>query len=283
MSVHRLLQLYPGLIKQAQLPACAGNYSWEEEVRIKEATTLKKKFDRDGYVAIPKFLTADEVAELEAHIARYVKDVVPNVPAGEVFYEIKGQPETLKQLQRMFRYDDWFQMLFFAERFTKLAKLLLDAIPVGKNLQWFNKPPLASSPTPPHQDGYYFMIEPCDAVTMWLALDVVDEENGCVRYVRGSHRKGLRLHGSTGVLGFSQGITDYCDEDQALEVPMPAAPGDLLIHHSLTIHSAGSNRSQRARKALGFIYYSSKARENTEAHEEYQRKIKEEWGKENRL
>ena len=44
------------------------------------------------------------------------------------------------------------------------------------NLQYFNKSPGANKPTPPHQDGYYFMITPCEAVTMWLALDEVDDE-----------------------------------------------------------------------------------------------------------
>jgi ectoine hydroxylase-related dioxygenase (phytanoyl-CoA dioxygenase family) len=87
---------------------------------------------------------------------------------------------------------------------------------------------------------------------------LVDEENGCVRYVPGSHRQGLRPHASTDVLGFSQGISGYSDADRALEIPMPAKPGDILIHHSPTIHSAGSNRSPRTRKALGFIYYSSR-------------------------
>jgi ectoine hydroxylase-related dioxygenase (phytanoyl-CoA dioxygenase family) len=50
-------------------------------------------------------------------------------------------------------------------------------------MQYFNKPPSVGQPTPPHQDGYYFMLDPCEAVTMWFALDEVDEENGRMRYV----------------------------------------------------------------------------------------------------
>ena len=92
----------------------------------------------------------------------------------------------------MFQYDEWFNQFFFSERFIKLAELLMGTSIVGKNLQWFNKPPGAGQPTPPHQDGYYFMLEPNEAVTMWLALDEVTEENGCVRYCRGSHQRGLR-------------------------------------------------------------------------------------------
>lgn len=50
------------------------------------------------------------------------------------------------------------------------------------------KPPRIGKGTPPHQDGYYFMLEPNEAVTMWMALEDVNEENGCVRYVKESHK-----------------------------------------------------------------------------------------------
>lgn len=78
----------------------------------------------------------------------------------------------------------------FGSRFEKLASILLHDEVIGKNIQYFNKPPKIGKPTPAHQDGYYFMLEPNEAVTMWMALEPVDEENGCVRYVKGSHKKG---------------------------------------------------------------------------------------------
>ena len=40
---------------------------------------------------------------------------------------------------------------------------------------------------------------------MWLALDEVDETNGCLCYVPGSHRQGLREHARTRTLGFLRG------------------------------------------------------------------------------
>ena len=146
-----------------------------------------------------------------------------------------------------------------------------------KNMQYFNKPPGIGQPTPPHQDGYYFMLAPCEAVTMWFALEDVDEENGCVRYVPGSHKHGMREHARTQTLGFSQGIVDYPTvADRESELAFPAKPGDLLVHHALTIHRADGNRSTtRTRRALGFIYYSDRAREDVEAHAAYQRRLAE--------
>jgi phytanoyl-CoA hydroxylase len=113
---------------------------------------------------------------------------------------------------------------------------------------------------------------------MWLALDDVDEENGCVRYVRGSHREAMRPHAASGVLGFSQGMTDFgTDDDLANEVALPAKPGDLLVHHAMTIHRAGGNESaNRTRRSLGFIYFAERARENREGKGAYQQRLKDE-------
>jgi phytanoyl-CoA hydroxylase len=245
--------------------------------------SLKASFDRDGYVALPAFLNPSEVRELCSEIDRYIRDVVPRLPVESVFYEEKGRPETLKQLQVMHQHDPYFERLFFGERFVKLAELLLGDRVVGKNLQWFNKPPRVGQPTPAHQDGFYFKLDPNEALTMWLALDVVDEHNGCICYVPGSHRRGLRDHARTGVLGFSQGITDFGAADQEQELRMFAQPGDLLVHHSLTIHRADGNYSDRSRKALGFIYYAARARCNDELNRAYAEKLKADLIREGKL
>jgi phytanoyl-CoA hydroxylase len=244
---------------------------------------LKRGFNEEGFVALRGFLSPDEVAELRREIDRYVSEVAPRLPASEVFYEVKGRPETLKQLQRMSQYDEWFNRFFRSDRFVTLAAALMGGAVVGKNLQWFNKPPGVSRPTPPHQDGYYFMLEPNEAVTLWLALDEVDATNGCVRYVTGSHRRGLRPHARTDTLGFSQGVSDYGDEDRRREAAMTAGPGDVLAHHALTIHRADSNHSGRTRQALGLIYYSAAAREDVERAEAYRAKIMAEWAREGKL
>jgi len=109
-------------------------------------------------------------------------------------------------------------------------------------------------------------------------LEDVDEENGCLRYIRGSHLKGMRPHGRTSTLGFSQGITDFGTDDDLLnEVVVPARKGDVLIHHGMTIHRAdGNNSSTRSREVLGFVYFAESAKEDIQAKEAYQQKLQEE-------
>jgi phytanoyl-CoA hydroxylase len=239
-------------------------------------STNSDSFTTDGYVALPGFLGTAELATLRRNVDRYIREIVPTLPPEHVFYEDKQRPETLKQLQVMHEHDPYFAELFLDGPFVRLAGELLGDRAVGKNLQYFNKPPGVGQPTPAHQDGYYFKLDPCEALTMWLALDDVDEENGCVRYVRGSHRRGMRPHARTNVLGFSQGITDYgTAEDVADEIAFPARPGDLLAHHALTIHRADGNRSTtRSRRSLGFIYYAAGAQEDTATVTQYQQQLK---------
>jgi phytanoyl-CoA hydroxylase len=241
-------------------------------------TSITSDFDRDGYVALPGFLPEGELTELDARVTQFIADVVPAMPREHVFYENKEDPTSLKQLQHLYRYDSYFANIFERGGFRDLAESLLGAPVVLKNLQYFNKPPRVGRPTPAHQDGFYFMIEPCEALTMWLALDHVDDENGCVRYVLGSHRRGMRDHGRTQVLGFSQGIVDHGQpDDLANERAISARPGDLLVHHALTIHRAEGNRSaSRSRRALGIICYAVHAKEDATRAASYQRRLQAE-------
>ena len=219
-----------------------------------------------------KFLSDTEVGQINSELSRLKKDVLPKMPASEVYYDQKGDSNSLKQLQRLQVYDTFFNTLMINSPFQKIAEHLLGEPVEGKNLQYFNKRPLVSQPTPPHQDGYYFMIKPLKAVTLWLALDHVDEGNGCLRYLPKSHLHGLRPHSRTETLGFSQGITGYGTEsDMADEMPLCCAPGTLIGHHANTIHRADQNYSRnRDRRALGFIYYAASVIEDETRNNNYQ-------------
>jgi len=234
----------------------------------------KEIFEREGFVSVPGFSSDVELFQIETAVERFIAERVPLLPPECVFYEDKANVSTLKQIQRLHEHDEFFGA-FIDDKPRRLAEELLGETVEGKNVQYFNKPPSLGQATPPHQDGFYFMLEPCHALTMWMALDVVDEDNGCVRYVRGSHMHGMRPHGRTQTLGFSQGITDFGKaSDQRDELVCPAQPGDLLVHHALTIHRAEANSSTtRNRRALGFIFYAKSAREDVVAHEAYQSKL----------
>ncbi len=235
----------------------------------------KTDFDRDGFVVLHRFFDAAGVRQIAQEIERYVTQVAPQVAPGFAMYEDVDDPATLKQLSNIAHNDDELRRFLDQGPGVALAELLLGDPVCGSELEWFDKPPARSRHTPPHQDGYYFKIEPKQAVTIWIALDPVDEQNGCIRYVAGSHRDGLRPHQRTDVLGFSQGITDYGPADHAREIAVTADPGDVLAHHCLTLHRADANPGPRHRRALGLIYYSARVKVDDEAADAYLKSLHE--------
>lgn len=230
---------------------------------------VKAQFDQDGFAELRGFLSADEVETLLGEFKRFQEQIVPHIPNEKLYYEDKSNLDTLKQVQKIQEYDAYFARMLSSERFVNIARTLLGDHVVLSNVQWLTKHAKIGTPTPPHQDGYYFMLDPDEAITLWLALDVVDETNGCVRYVPGSHLQGRRDHHRTEQLGFSQGI-EYSDEDMKTEVALHAQPGDLLAHHSMTVHRADANISDRPRRAIGFTYFALRCKEDVARKEAYQ-------------
>jgi phytanoyl-CoA hydroxylase len=239
-----------------------------------EAEKIKYFYDINGYIVEKKFLPESEISDLIDETEGFIKDIVPNLPREAVFYENKNDPSTLKQIQHLDQYSSYFKKLASSPKVIELAELLLGGKVVLKNMQYFDKIPLIGKETPAHQDGYYFKIRPQIALTMWLSMGDADGENGAVTYIPGSHKTGMRPHGNTEVLGFSQGITDWSENDSSAEIQMTAEPGDLLVHHSLTIHRANPNRSTRHRKSIGFIFYREDVVIDEEAHTAYKNQLK---------
>ena len=250
-----------------------------------QAETLRQDFARDGYVSLPGFVRGEELQALTENKDRLLQEVVPNMPAQHVFYEDRSDASTIKQLLHLYEHDPYFDQMMFGSKFEQLASVLLDEEVVGQNMQFFNKPPRIGQATPPHQDGYFFKLKPNHAVTMWLALEDVSEAQGCVRYVKGSHRLGMRHHARSGVLGFSQHILDFPQpNDLDHEVAFPCKAGHLIVHHSLTIHWAQNNQTtDQTRQALGFIYYGQSAGEDAAAHAAYQAQLNAELAAEGKI
>lgn len=241
--------------------------------------SLADDFDRDGYVALRPLFDAEKMAEINAELDRYIAEVMPTMPVEEVYFENREDRSTLKQMQKLSVYDAYFRDLMETSVIRNIASAVMGEPAVPQNLQYFNKPAGIGQPTPPHQDGYYFHLSPCKAVTGWLALEKVDEENGCIHYVRGSHKAGgFRPHGRSNVLGFSQGLTDFgTEEDKANTVAFPGDAGTFLMHDAHIIHWAGPNRSPtRSRRALGFVYFGESARIDEASKAAYKAKLEAE-------
>lgn len=119
--------------------------------------------------------------------------------------------------------------------------------------QIFCKPAGDGMEVPWHQDGHYWPIRPLATVSAWIALDEVNAENGCMRYVPGTHRHGLLEHASNGDEGQALKLTlesGTFDDGDAVDVTL--RPGQFSLHDVHLVHGSNPNRS--ARRRAGLVY-----------------------------
>ena len=233
----------------------------------------KHTFDQMGFIHIPGFLNHTLLKKLKREVDRYIQETVPYLESKDVFYDDPQKPQTLKQLHRM-EQDPFFSAYRDHSSWQNTASTLLgEPVTEVQGVEFFNKPPNTRHLTPPHQDNSYFCLEPPSVLTIWVALDPVDEENGCMHYVKESHLYGLRNHECSNTLGFSQFIPDYSQKDKDAEVKIIAAPGDALIHNGNTIHRAEPNLTKnRNRRAFAMVFRGASARRDEVRYQIYQAK-----------
>jgi ectoine hydroxylase-related dioxygenase (phytanoyl-CoA dioxygenase family) len=126
--------------------------------------------------------------------------------------------------------------------------------------QIFVKEPGTRERTAYHQDGPYFHLEGDQICTQWVPVDVVPHEVS-LRYVRGSHRWGKQFQPNVFLsqMAFpgSEGnpLPDIeGNEDEYDLIAFDVEPGDVVVHHHLTIHGAPGNAHNRMRRAAGIRY-----------------------------
>jgi phytanoyl-CoA hydroxylase len=231
--------------------------------------SMKTTFESDGVVVVSEFLSGDAFDEVRINLDRYIRDVVPGLAPEHAYYEDRSCPETLKQLQHM-SVDPFFEAYRQNRKWLDLAEALLGEPVEASEPEWFNKPPGTEHATPPHQDNYYFNLVPPNVLTIWMAVDPVDEENGCLRYVPGSHKQGVLVHERSNVLGFSQHISDHIVSADT-EVMVTLSPGDAVVHHGNIIHRADANRTlDRHRGAFAMVMRGESCELDEEAFARYQ-------------
>lgn len=114
--------------------------------------------------------------------------------------------------------------------------------------QIFMKPPHFGSAKPYHQDNFYFRLSPPDqALTAWIALDEVDEHNGCLRYIAGSHQGPILPHAPIPDEPYNL-VPDPALIDLRLEELAPVGKGGVIFHHSKVLHTSHRNESERWRR-----------------------------------
>ncbi len=160
----------------------------------------------------------------------------------------EGRPVPRK-LDFPFLLDPVFRHFAMTPDLRSLISQLIGVEPFLVVDQIFMKPPKFGSAKPYHQDNAYFRCHPDDeVVTAWIALDDVDESNGCLRYIDGSHRLPILEHHV--VPGEAYNLEPALDQiDLSKESLAPVGKGGVVFHHVKTLHTSHRNTSERWRRA----------------------------------
>jgi hypothetical protein len=115
----------------------------------------------------------------------------------------------------------------------------------------FFKPAQYGSTVHWHQDGAHPTCR--SIIKIWMTLDPVDEQNGCMEFIKYSHQGLLECQPYQGdpTGSFIKTGNDEIDLSNRVSCPLPA--GGATIHHRLTVHYTGANRSNKPRRALTIV------------------------------
>lgn len=199
----------------------------------------KQILDRDGYLALEDFMSADLLESLRQRVEELFLE--EGARAGS---EFKQEPGT-QRLANLVNKGEIFERLIATPEILECVRYVLGPEFKLSSLNARSANPHANCVQPLHADvgavaddkGYWV----CN--TVWM-LDDFTAENGAIRMVPGSHRWGQ--------------LPERVLRDPAAphpgEVPLPGRAGTVVVMNAHLWHGATANRTAKPRRALHAFY-----------------------------
>lgn len=215
-----------------------------------ESETVQQYKDR-GVVLLKSVFSAERLSGLERAIERALRQ-----RANYFHYRV------------MWQRDKAFRDFCFHSIAPAIAARLMQSDTVSLLFdQVFVKEAGARTATGWHNDQPYWPIRGNDLISLWVALDPVDTDNGAMEFIEQSHRwqrrftpfyadeKGgfARYHSHADEA--SEPIPDFeAERDQQSIESYDMQPGDVLAFNGMIVHGARANNSARRRRAYSIRY-----------------------------
>lgn len=227
------------------------------------ADSLRADFEKDGFVILPGFVDPLRVSRLRGIAENELAAGRPPVEY-ESDLHYPGAPTsrsapgggTIRRLldawSRAGEIREWATDTALASCLRRLLGPDL-VLPRAHHNCIMTKQPRHSSATGWHQDIRYWSFEKPELISVWLALDAETPENGGLWLIPGSHRMKLSEERFDDRKFFR---TDLTENDEVIRTRIAARlhPGDVLLFHCLTLHSANSNGTDSTKHSLVFSY-----------------------------
>ena len=222
-----------------------------------------EEFRLNGFLLGDKILDAEEVEVLKGELARVIKEQDAPVPQPVRISNLsRDETRPVWQIVNIWQASEPFRRLVHNPRIVREISQLTGAEEIRiwhDQIQY--KPAEVGGINSWHQDSPYWPIlsPKTSQVTAWVALDDVDESNGCMRMVAQSYLWGNQidfLH-KVGELDVMPSSFDGNDIKVKL---CPVRKGNVHYHHALTWHASHANTSGNPRRAIGIHYMTSETR-----------------------
>ncbi len=211
-------------------------------------------YQDNGFVVIHDFLNADELGIWRQYVGEAVGSRGKHKLAdGSWIEEDNYNSRVFTQRINLWNDHDGMRRLMIDDRLGKMAADLaqVDGIRIWHD-QALIKPPWGN-PTGWHLDNPYWSFYSRDAISLWVALDDVTRDNGCLYFIPGAHKTATWDN-----VGIGQNIGDlfetYPEWGQMEAVAIEMKAGSCSFHNGLCAHGAGANMTPCYRRAMTCAY-----------------------------
>jgi ectoine hydroxylase-related dioxygenase (phytanoyl-CoA dioxygenase family) len=218
-------------------------------------------YDRDGFIVVPDVFSPAEIDELRGVTDRFVREAA-QVAANDEVYDLEEshspQAPRVRRLKAPHLIDPAYSRASRNERVVAILKDLWGSVrfDTGKlNMKSAGH----GAPVEWHQDWAFYPHTNDDLAAVGIMLDDVDDENGPMMVVPGSHKGPVFDH--HGPTGRFCGAMDpaRCDIDLSRALPCHGKAGSVTVHHVRAVHGSATNFSGRERRFLLFQYRAADA------------------------
>jgi hypothetical protein len=203
-----------------------------------------EEFDRDGHLVLKGFYRPEEVQLLvDTFMEVHRNGPVKGYFSPKTAEEANGDPlQMYPRIMHPHRFNEAALRYLLDARLEPVLTDLFGEEPLAAQSMLYFKP-AGGRGQALHQDNFYLNVEPGTCIAAWLALDVIDPENGCLEVVPGTHKMDLFCPEEADT---TQSFTrEYVPPPPGLEkVPVIMEPGDMLFFNGTLVHGSGPNRSK---------------------------------------
>lgn len=233
---------------------------YDSSALLSDPEALKQRFERDGYVFLRRLVDPALLLELRRQIVGICDDCGWFKPGTDpmdaiswTVPKLEGEDAYFDVYERIQRLQD-FHALSHEPSVMRLMRGLLgeSAFPHPLSIARLVFPENRDWSTPPHQDYVNNQGTP-DLYACWIPLSDCPQAMGSLAVLEGSHTLGLQP--VEYALGAGHRQTTLPAEVEALDwVASDLELGDVLVFHSLTIHKALANDTERMRISVDFRF-----------------------------